>query len=50
MKFNSIGLILAITAKLDLGLHHIDIKTTFLNGVLSEEIYMKQLEGFVVNG
>ena len=43
-------LILAIIAKLDLELHHMDVKTTFLNGDLSEEIYMKQPEGFVVDG
>jgi hypothetical protein len=27
-----------------------NVKTTFLHGDLEEEIYMKQLEGFVVKG
>lgn len=27
-----------------------DVKTTFLNGELNEETYMKQLEGFIEAG
>ena len=27
-----------------------DIKTTFLNGDLEDEIYIEQLEGYVVHG
>jgi len=30
-------------------IHQIDVKTTFLNGDLEEEIYMSQLEGCVVD-
>ena len=37
-------------AHFDLELHQIDIKTTFLNGDLSEEVYMLQPEGFKANG
>ena len=50
VKFNSIRLILAIVANLDLELHQMDVKTAFLNGDLSEEIYMKQPDSFVVEG
>jgi hypothetical protein len=33
-----------------LEIHQINVKTTFLNGELENEIYMEQLDGFVVNG
>ena len=26
--------------------HHIDVNTTFLNGMIEEEVYINQLEGF----
>ena len=45
--FVLILLILAIIASLDLRLYQIDVKTTFLNGGLEEEIYMQQSNGFV---
>nr|GEU77185.1 zinc finger, CCHC-type [Tanacetum cinerariifolium] len=31
-------------------IHQMDVKTTFLNGDLDEEVYMKQAEGFVMSG
>lgn len=49
-KFNSIRLILAMVTGLDLKLHQMDVKTTFLNGKLDEEIYMQQSVGFVEKG
>ena len=41
IRFASIHLILAIVADVDLELHQIDAKTTFLNGELNKEIYME---------
>jgi len=37
---------LALVAHFDLELKQMDVKTTFLNGYLEEEVYMKQHEGF----
>jgi hypothetical protein len=34
----------------DFEVEQMDVKTTFLNGDMEEEIYMKHLEGFVVKG
>ena len=49
-RITSIRLLIAIAAIYDLKIHQIDVKTTFLNGDLGEEIYMDQLEGFVEFG
>jgi hypothetical protein len=47
-KFTSIHCILALAALEDMEIHQMDVKTTFLNGKLEEEIYMEQLQGFVL--
>ncbi|GJS89576.1 zinc finger, CCHC-type containing protein [Tanacetum coccineum] len=43
----AIRILIAITAFYDYEILQIDVKTTFLNGHLSEEVYMVQPEGFV---
>ena len=40
MRINSIRMILAISALRNLEVHQMDVKATFLNGELDEEIYM----------
>ena len=49
-RISSILMLIAITAIHNLKIHQIDVKTTFLNGDLDEEIYMEQPEGFIVPG
>jgi hypothetical protein len=44
-KFPSIRILLSIGAALNLEIHHMDVKTAFLNGDLNEEIYMTVPEG-----
>ena len=46
----SIRMLIVITTIHNLEIHQMDIKTTFLNGDLDEEIYMEQPEGFIVPG
>lgn len=47
---DSLRIIMALYAHFDLELHQMDVKAAFLNGNLDEVIYMKQPEGFVVDG
>ena len=41
---------MALVAHFDLELHQMNVKTTFLNGSLEEEVYMDQPEGFIIDG
>ena len=47
---DSFRVIMAIVAHFDLELHHMDIKTAFLNGDLDEDVYMEQPTGFAEVG
>ena len=44
-KKDSLQIIMALVAHFDFDLHQMDVKMTFLNGNLEEEVYMKQPEG-----
>ena len=44
---NSIKILLSIATHYDYEIWKTDVKTTFLNGNLEEEIYMMQPEGFI---
>ena len=47
-RLDTIRLLLPISMQLGWKGHQMDVKSTFLNGILQEEIYVEQLEGFVV--
>ncbi len=47
---NTIIIMIALATKYDWKLHQLDVKSTFLNGDLKEEIYLVQPEGFVKKG
>jgi hypothetical protein len=47
---DSLRIIMTLVAHYDLVLHQIDVKTTFLNEDLLENVYMAQPKDFVVKG
>ena len=47
-RYTSIRTIIALAAKMKWKLHQMDVKTTFLNGVIEEEVYIEQPQGFQV--
>ncbi|KAK1683427.1 hypothetical protein QYE76_044275, partial [Lolium multiflorum] len=49
-RLTTIRVLLSMAASYGLIVHQMDVKTTFLNGELEEEIYMDQPDGFVVKG
>jgi hypothetical protein len=47
-RYTSIRTIIALAAKMKWRLHQMDVKRAFLNGVLKEEMYIEQPQGFEV--
>jgi hypothetical protein len=45
-RYTSIRTIIALAAKMKWKLHQMDVKTTFLNGVIVEEVYIEQPQEF----
>ena len=45
-RYTSIRLVLALAAVMKWKVHQMDVKTTFLNGVVEEEVYVEQSLGF----
>jgi hypothetical protein len=47
-RYTSIITIIALAAKMKWKLHQMHVKTTFLNGVIEDEVYTEQPQGFGV--
>ena len=43
-------MLLALAAAKDWRVHHLDVKSTFLNGVLAETVFIRQPLGFAIKG
>jgi hypothetical protein len=48
--FESLHMLLALAVLEDWHIHQMDVKSVFLNGVLDEEIFMEQPQGFITTG
>ena len=49
-RLDSVRLLIALAAHEGWEVHHMDVKSAFLNGDLCEEVYVQQPDGFVVTG
>jgi hypothetical protein len=49
-RMELVRLTLAVEAHEGWWVHHMDVKSTFLNGELQEEVYVRQPSGFIVGG
>lgn len=47
-RMTTIQILLSLVASYGLKVHQIDVKITFINGELDEEIYLDQPKGFVI--
>jgi uncharacterized protein (DUF169 family) len=47
-RMESVRLLHALAAQEGLRVHHMDVKSAFLNGDLKEEVYVHQPPGFVI--
>ena len=48
-KYTSIGKVISLSSVMGQNIHQMDVKTTLLNGVIEEEVYIEQPQGFEVN-
>ena len=46
----SVRILLVVAAQEGWSVHHLDVKSAFLNGDLAKEVYVRQAPGFAVKG
>ncbi|GKB69660.1 retrovirus-related pol polyprotein from transposon TNT 1-94 [Tanacetum coccineum] len=46
-RLKAVRIFLAFVAHMNIIVYHMDVKMAFLNGILREEVYVSQLDGFV---
>jgi hypothetical protein len=49
-EYTSIREVASLISFIGWRIHQVDVKITFLNGIIEEEVYIMQLQGFEVNG
>lgn len=49
LRYSTLRLLFALSAKYSLDISHLDVTTAYLNGYLSEDVYMNLPENFVCN-
>ena len=49
-RYSSIRVIISLASVMGWKLHQMDVKTTFLNGEIEEEVYIEQPKGFELHG
>lgn len=49
-RLETVRLLISIAAQFQWKIHHMDVKSAFLKGILEEEVYIEQPQGYVVKG
>ena len=49
-RYTSIRGLISIAAEMGWKIHQMDVKATFLNGIIQEEVYVEQPQGFEIHG
>jgi hypothetical protein len=49
-RYTSIRMVISLASVMGWKIHQMDVKTTFLNGVIEEEVYIEKPQGFEVHG